>query len=160
MFCLFVVTPATFIFWDRSVPFENLHTFASPAIAHPGEKVNIVVTLMNVTRNCQGYVDRLIVDARGNIFYQGKFPLVYQYGSTPDRHFIKTVDVPTKAEGVAVGPALYRSIPTFWCNPVQRLWPIQGKPMEVAFTIVPNGIDVPEVLAAPSRLGDDPPGGH
>lgn len=138
-----VVFPGVYIFGDRSLPFEYMHTFNRPDTARPGDSVATVFTITKVKRECQGEFDRVFIDSAGKIFYMGTFPTIYHYnadsGST--RTFTKEWRVPkgdAVAEDAAPGKGVYRSVPRFWCNPIQRAYPIEAPPLSVPLVVLPR----------------------
>lgn len=139
-----LATMGLLIFWDRSAPIEYLMPYATPNEIHAGDHTRLVMRLSKVSRMCKGEFTRSFVDSGGRRFAMGKFETVYQYfvnSETKQLTYPKDITIPltdADAKAVAAGPGVYESLPEWWCNPVQWLYPIQGVPVRIPIKILPK----------------------
>lgn len=144
LFSVLVVVPAILVFGDRSLPFEFVHAYFKPATVHANEDMMLAYTIKDVTKECDGEVKQYMVDADGTIYPLGTIPTVYRdSGEKSSRLIFRRKHVPEYKPGTttpfAPGPAVYRAYPRYWCNPLQKLYPVEPeRPMEVKFFVVPG----------------------
>lgn len=135
---------AFLIFWDRTPPITYLMPFAQPNEIRPGGDTRLAMRLDKVSRICHGRFTRSFIDSTGRRFPMGTYDTVYQYYVTKDDPtpvYYKWVRIPmtdADAREVHEGPGVYESLPEWWCNPVQRLYPIQGAPVRIAIKMLPG----------------------
>lgn len=132
LFSVCVVIPAVLVFGNRALPFEIAHVFFKPEVAHAGDTIMLHYTLIGIEKECGGAVDQSMIDAVGNVFDTGTIPVLYssRQGDAV-RNLIRPKVIPQEAKP---GPALYRAKVSYWCNPMQRLYPI-SRIVEAPFTI-------------------------
>ena len=115
---------------DREVPF--VQQWAEEAPPNPVEGQEIVITWHGARyRQCPGTVKRTIVDYCKEVHTLEPVPAINQPGDT-DGTFTRAFRVPAH---IAHGPAEYRAVTEFVCNPLQRWWPIVSPGIPVKMNI-------------------------
>lgn len=137
LFSAVFVVPPILIFGDRSLPFQYGLAYSKSEFLHAGQRATNVFAIRELKKNCNGEFDRFFTDAHGNRFFLGTLRTSYMHGLIVlnGRRFEKDWNVPLGAEP---GPGLYETIPRFWCNLVQAIYPIPADPVKIKVTILPN----------------------
>ncbi|MGU3495947.1 hypothetical protein ACLBXM_18045 [Xanthobacteraceae bacterium A53D] len=105
----------------------------TPQVA-PGDALKVEVEILR-TRRCETTVDRIVFDAAGARHVLEPVQFSSAGGGRGEERYANLIPIPKDA---APGPARYRSIATYRCNPLHQPWPIVGEPREVAFEILPR----------------------
>lgn len=133
--CLLVLAPLLFYVTDRKPPFEFASGVLTPRAAYAGQVVTVTWTTRNESGNdCDGVVYRILIDSQGVQWTLAPTEAVYarvRKGSA----FSVNFNLP---DGMAPGPAVYHSLPRYWCNWAQQLWPVQGQAPRLNFTVLPS----------------------
>jgi hypothetical protein len=133
LLCTFLFGPVVYMLADRDPPFAFIRGEIVPDNPSPGESIS-VIWYANITRRCDGIVHRRIIDSHGVIFNFTSVPALYRY--SPDiAKFARTFPLPA---GIAQGWAEYAPDVFYWCNPLQKLWPIHGKAPALKFFVTPG----------------------
>ena len=135
IFTATVVVPGVLIFGNRSLPLEYLDANIVEKTVVPGERAHVRFTVNRVQKECRGRVERYFYDADGKAFFLGSTQTIY-YRALQDRPrgtFERSWTVPTEA---ALGEGIYVAFPEFWCNGVQRFYPISAPPQKARVTVV------------------------
>jgi hypothetical protein len=124
----------TLAWWaaDRALPVEVLSSEVLTPRVRPGDKL-VIRQRVRYLRNCAAHVDRAIFDSHTH----REFLKDVDYDYPPLGLGTKTVtfeeDVPLFFGG---GPAEYRALPAYHCNPLQRYyWPITRPETVLPFQI-------------------------
>lgn len=139
IFSAVVVIPGILIFYDRTLPFELIDSRMVETTASPGQQVDVRYTVRNLSKSCDGYVDRFFFDASGRAFYLGTSRIVYSRLLDPNKptgSFDRQWRIP---ESAASGPGVYVADPKFWCYPLQHLYPVRGASQKTPITVVRSG---------------------
>jgi len=132
---IFIMFPLLYMLLDRGPVLEIRNPRIEPMSVERGTKMRLMWDATEY-RNCDGMVQRWIVDSAGHVFSFTNVATVYHEAlqASPTRTFSRELTVP---RGAAIGPALYRSRVTRWCNVAQQyLWPIRESPPDVQFHIM------------------------
>lgn len=121
------VAPVTFMALDNKWPYEYHGGELHPDPAKPGDEAS-VFWRVKINRVCLGYISRQIIDSRGYVHTADPVPALGNVAT----NFWVTFRLPSFA---AKGPATYRAHGTYWCNPLQRLFPLKTVTPDVKFTI-------------------------
>lgn len=133
VFSLVVVVPLVMVFGDRTLPFDIGHVFFTPTVARPGDTLTLNYTLTRVAKDCDGEVHQLMFDGSGHVWDLGVTRALYS--ERTDREQIRTFHRDKKVPmGFAPGPALYKARVFYWCNPLQRFYPLE-RVVEAPFTV-------------------------
>lgn len=115
---------------DREMPTIVYSAEPSKSIVPAGGELRIEYVVRR-TRMCAVDVDRFIIDSD-----KVRFPLddlqVRAGLALGEDRFIQPVKIPPEAVN---GPATYKTISTYYCNPLQKLFPIQGGERSIHFVI-------------------------
>ena len=135
-----IVAPLMWMLLDRDPPYTDHVGTITPADPAPGDWITVDWKL-TVHRVCHGWVQREIVDSQGVICNYDKQPAIrrdqlsnQQMGSPPDR-LNRSFPLCDRA---APGPARYRALTCYQCNPLQKWWPICVRTPNIQFTIRPQ----------------------
>lgn len=127
-------------FADTREPRRSITGVALDAVAHPGEAVRVRWEF-EVARDCPGYVARRIIAADGRVFDLPDAS-VQRIGLSethlPAFHRLE-VSVPIDSD-IVPGTATYDSRAFYWCNPLQRVVPLQVHFPPVPIPIVDNRV--------------------
>lgn len=115
---------------DREVPVLIYTAEASSPIVSPGSELRIEYTLLR-RRSCEVSSDRFIIDSRKTRHELPDLNIKAGLDIGQDHYF---VPVEVKPE-VATGPAVYRTITSYVCNPMQRIFPIRAGQRDITFIV-------------------------
>lgn len=115
---------------DRDLPVVINSAETATPIVKPGGELRIEYTLLR-KRSCEVTSDRFIIDAHKVRFELPDLNIKSGLQTGPD-HYIVPVEVKPEA---ALGPATYRTITSYVCNPIQRLFPIEAGQRDINFVI-------------------------
>lgn len=132
------VGPFLFALADREPPYDRVVGRIMPENPAPGSTIEAEWTI-RTNRSCSPSsnrnVTRRIVDSHNVLWDFETVPSVYgrelSARDSPDR-IVRIFALP---QGVATGPARYKSSACFACNPVQQLWPICIDRPDIEFMI-------------------------
>jgi len=127
--------PVLWMALDRVPPYERLSGTIKPDYPTPGSNIEIeweIKTLRACIPSARLSVRRQIVDAKGTVWNFDPTTSVYYDETTRGRQINRSISLP---RGVATGPATYRSMACFSCNPIHALWPVCVDKPEITFTI-------------------------
>lgn len=127
---LFLIGPITYMALDRTPPLVPYIGEMVPNKASPGDTVRIDFTV-NVNRQCRGTVHREIVDSSRVVHILESIPSVIR---DTEFHVSRRLQIPYN---LSWGPARYRVIVHYVCNPLQNWWPIEVRSPDIVFTVVP-----------------------
>ncbi|MGU3493375.1 hypothetical protein ACLBXM_04965 [Xanthobacteraceae bacterium A53D] len=119
---------------DREPPVIVTDSRVLTPQVQPGGSLKVEVEILR-TRRCETKVDRIVFDSTGARFVLEPVEFTSAGGGRGEERYANLIPIPRDA---APGPARYRSIATYRCNPLHRPWPIVGEPREVAFEILPR----------------------
>ena len=151
LICSAILAAAGTLAWfaaDRAVPVEVMSSEVLTPRVRPGDKL-IIRQRIKYIRDCAVHVDRALYD-RGNSLQpldqtdvRREWLRDIDYDHPPLGLGKRTItfeeDVPAN---FTAGPAEYRALPSYFCNPLQRYyWPITR----------------PETILRFEIIGDDPP---
>lgn len=130
---LLIVAPICVALFDRAPPFQFVSGVITPRPAFAGSTVTVTWEVKNEGSNeCGGTVYRVIVDAKGTQWQLAPSDAIYarvRRGNTFSVNF-------TLPEFMAHGPAVYHSLPRYWCNWAQRIWPVHGDAPPITFNVI------------------------
>lgn len=118
----------------RDTPTVIVSATAEPDVVRAGEDLQIRY-LIDRRESCPSTLERMVVDSAKVRFLLDDID--YKAAPGPlgrDEVVIRVPVSPTAAPG----PAVYRAIVAYYCNPVHHFWPVTGT-REVRFTIAPPG---------------------
>lgn len=115
---------------DRDLPVVVYTAEASSPIVAPGSELRIEYTLLR-KRSCEVSSDRFIIDSKKTRHELPDLNIRAGLDIGQDHYFVP-VDV--KPE-VAPGPAVYRTITSYICNPLQRVFPISAGQRDISFIV-------------------------
>lgn len=125
------------VFWSSGQPFEVVDAKIVERAAAPDDVATFRMSVRRVNRSCRGVVKRVFIDSSGHPFQLQPMRVFYggieQQGSVPIPVIERYVRIPEKA---ADGEGTYVEFPTFWCNPMQALYPIEMPPIRATVRIV------------------------
>jgi hypothetical protein len=120
---------------DRDPPTTVVNREVVTPILRPGEDLQIKFTMLR-HRRCEIRSDRQIIDSKGVQFLLDPIivinPPVDLGMTTPF-----TLAVPTPSN-MAAGRAQFQYAATWVCNPIHRVFPIRGEPVEINFDVWGN----------------------
>lgn len=120
-----------FLVADRELPLQILDMKPTVERVSPGDTLRVQYQVFRY-RDCRMHVTRLIFDSERTMHVIAELDL--PSGLPLGNDFLTTpVPVPLTA---TKGPAKYRIIVSYACNPLQRLWPLVAPPREVSFEII------------------------
>ena len=131
-----VVLSAPVAWWalDRTPAYKMVHANPMPNPARAGDKIDLQWEIVTLRKGCEGTFIRTITDANGwtwtTVRMQSTFNN-FELG-TEKTHSVVPFILPNVAEGIAT----IRSIPTFICNPLHRLWPVTEVSPPVSLMVV------------------------
>lgn len=106
---------------DRSVPVEVLSSEVLTPRVRPGDKL-VIRQRLRYIRNCSAHVDRVLYDSHTRREFLRDVDYEYPPLGLGTRTVTFEEDVPTN---FGPGPAEYRALPAYHCNPLQKYyWPI------------------------------------
>lgn len=116
---------------DRALPTVILEMHAEREVVAPGDQQRFRYKAYRL-RTCYVHVDRFIFDAEG--VRHVLMPLDFAPGILPvgEDSYSVPANVPLTA---AEGPAMYRTVQTYECNFMHRIWPMVDGPRDIRFTI-------------------------
>lgn len=133
------VAPVLWMAMDRQPPYTGHVGRLIPPDPRPGDPVSVEWKL-TIHRVCDGWVQREVIDSQGVICVYERQPAIrrdqlfgQQKGSEADR-LNRQFRI---CERAATGPARYRAITCYECNPLQRWWPVCTRTPDINFTIRP-----------------------
>jgi hypothetical protein len=115
---------------DRDLPVVIYTAEAATPIVSPGAELRIEYTLLR-RRSCEVNSDRFIFDSQKTRFEVPDLNIRAGLATGPD-HYVVPVNVKPET---APGPAIYRTITNYICNPLQRIWPIEGGVRDISFIV-------------------------
>jgi hypothetical protein len=121
------------IWGDRSSPLGKIDTSHTATEVERGGTFRFTIS-NTPTRDCEGNVERLIIDAQGNRWTEPNMPITHKKGKV--EHFERDIQVPI---GIACGPATYQSHVKYWCNFFQQFCPIMVEATVRPFTVKCDG---------------------
>lgn len=127
---IFGIGPLAYLALDRAPPYERVRGFIYPSNAKAGERVAIHWD-GDRKRSCFGVVNRTIVDSHGVVYAFEAVAAVYA-DVKPGMQLAREFSLPAQ---ISPGPAVYRAITRYVCNPVQNFWPIFVQGPDVHFNI-------------------------
>lgn len=121
------------MFADNQPPYtyDAEHSYIKPDPSDGGKQV-IVHWAIKVNRLCPGSIYRTIVDARTGA--------KVTYDATPAFLSIKQDDTVLERsfhlpEEILSGPKIYRANAEYYCNPLQRFFPLKVQTPDIKFTV-------------------------
>lgn len=126
---------ALFVAWFCWMAFDNTAPYAweggevHPDPAPDGAQVSIHWK-MRINRVCPGIIQRQIIDAREVIHNYDPVPAAS--GRDVSTDFWVTFKLPM---GMPPGPSKYRVHASYYCNPLQFIWPLHITTPEIVFTL-------------------------
>ena len=131
---VFVFTIVAMVFFgmllDRGLPYERSAGEMIPPEARAGEQIFVRWT-GEKKRDCPGIVHRVFIDSAGT-YHPVEFAGAVYARVGIGMPLLRPLTVPAK---MACGPAQYIARTEFYCNPVQRLWPIVSNAPPVIFKV-------------------------
>lgn len=130
--CLFAVAPLTFMLTDTTPPYVYLHGEIVPPEAGAGTDVSVHWDI-KVNRFCEGWIQRQIVDAHGEIHSYDPTPAAHPSDVAPSQSMlVREFKLP---EHITPGPAKYSAYACYYCNVLQEWWPLCVRTPQLNFTI-------------------------
>ncbi|WP_132256544.1 hypothetical protein [Methylobacterium segetis] len=139
-FCLSVISggilfAAFTLAWfagDRRLPVEILQTDVLTPVVKPGGKL-VVSVRVRYLRECKGHIDRALYDSHTHRFWLPDIDYERPPQGLGEFTYTTEIDVP---DFFGSGPAEFRGVPTYACNPLQRYyWPITRDDIVVPFEV-------------------------
>ncbi|AWN43186.1 hypothetical protein [Methylobacterium durans] len=139
-FCLAVISSAILLAagtlaWfaaDRKLPVEIVSTDVLTPVVKPGGKL-IVQTRIRYLRECNTHVDRAIYDSHTHRRFLPDIDYERPPQGLGEFTYTSEIDVP---DFFGSGPAEFRAVPIYACNPLQRYyWPITRDDIVVPFEV-------------------------
>lgn len=134
------VAPLFWMLLDREPPYSEHAGKTIPHEVKAGDQIT-VEWQMRVNRVCPGYIAREIVDSQNVLWNYDVQPSIRREqqfdvaGAPRLTRLRRSFTIPEQA---APGPARYRSLSCYICNPIQQLWPVCIRTPDVNFTILPR----------------------
>jgi hypothetical protein len=131
------------LFWmllDREPPYVEHIGKVIPPEVQAGDQIT-VEWQMKINRVCPGYIAREVVDSQNVLWNYDVQPSVrreQQFDVSGIPRLTKLRRSFVIPEQAAPGPARYRSLACYVCNPIQQLWPICTRTPDVEFSILPK----------------------
>jgi hypothetical protein len=125
------LVPITYWALDNAHPYvlNAEESYILPTHAHGNDQM-IVVWKVKTERHCEGIKRRELFDPRTKVILAVYDPVpTIRYDDIP---FGETFLLPRQ---IQTGRIAYRSRLEFWCNPLQRIWPIKYTSPELYFTV-------------------------
>lgn len=137
------IAPVMWMLMDRAPPYVHLHGEIYPIDPKPGDQLTVEWT-MKTSRVCSGWVQREIIDSQGVICNYDKQPAIRRDQLSAQQKDWKgdrlSRSFPLCARA-APGPARYRALTCYECNPLQHWWPICVRTPDIGFEILPPSGD-------------------
>lgn len=135
------IAPASYLLFDRGpiVTISNPQINPNPTVM--GEEMVVSYDAIE-HRNCEGIVERVIIDSTNRISYFAPEPTIYHESiDNKTRQFrARPMVVPTGLHlepGKTEGEATYRAYVKRWCNFMQKnFWPIAEPPRDIKFKFI------------------------
>lgn len=128
-----LVAPIAMAVFNRTAPFVFVYGQIAPSMARAGQVVTVTWWVRDQSKSeCGGTVIRVLVDSQGVQWTLAPTPAVYTQVRKGDT-FSVNFNLP---ENMAAGPATYHSLPRYWCNWAQHLWPVHGAAPPITFTVI------------------------
>lgn len=118
---------------DREPPTVTLRAEPMTQTVVPGGDLKIKFSVRR-TKSCVTHIDRLLLDSQKARFLLPDLDYAKAPGPMGDDEYVSVVPIP---EQMAGGPARYRTIASYQCNIIHRLWPVTLDPIDVPFTVTP-----------------------
>lgn len=119
------------VYWtDSEMPVMVRTAEAATPVVPAGGELRVEYTLER-RRSCAVQSDRFIIDAQKVRFELPDLSIRAGLPLGPD-HYVVPVDVKPEA---APGPAFYRTVTNYRCNPLQWIFPLAGGTRDIAFII-------------------------
>lgn len=115
---------------DNEMPVMIRTAEAVTPVVSPGGELRIEYTLER-RRSCEVMSDRFVIDAQRVRFEVPDLNIKAGLPLGPD-HYIVPVEIKPEA---AAGQAIYRTVTSYRCNPLQFLFPIRGGTRDISFLI-------------------------
>lgn len=131
-----VLLPVTYWLLDNQRPytFDAAESYIIPTIANGNDQM-IVAWKVRVHRQCEGAVRRELFDPRTQVVLAVYDPQpAHRNSMLGEGYFNKTFLLPRMIQPGRVG---YRARLEYYCNPLQRIWPIRYVTPELFFTVRP-----------------------
>jgi hypothetical protein len=116
---------------DREPPSQAISTQVLTETIRPGDQLRILYTVRR-WRSCQVKIDRLLFDAAGERYVLDDLEFAGAPGPLGETTYTVGITIPRR---FAAGLGRYRTASTYVCNPLQRIWPINGPGTEVEFHV-------------------------
>lgn len=130
LFAVFCIGPIAYLALDRASPYDRQFGYILPSNPKAGDRVAVHWTGER-KRSCFGVVHRQIVDSHGVVYAFEAVTAVYAE-ARPTIQLVREFSLPAQ---ISAGPAVYRSVTRFVCNPIQNFWPIIIAGPDVLFNI-------------------------
>lgn len=131
--------PVVAVVGDRRAPFTFESGEMLTAMPRPGDTVT-VRWIGTFYRECEGVVHRSIVDS-GNALHllSPIFSVLSNVEVDPGKSYSwqRSFNLPL---AITSGSARYKTAPEYWCNGLQKLWPIKVAVPDIQFVVGSNGI--------------------
>lgn len=124
--------PLSYMFFDNEYPYTWRGGEIVPDPAPDGAQVSAHWHMV-INRICPGTVQRQIIDSQGVIHNYD--PVAAASGFAVKDDFWVTFKLPIN---MPPGPAKYRVHGTYYCNPLQYIWPLHVTTPEISFTMATN----------------------
>lgn len=129
-FC--IIAPVTYMALDNTPPYEYAlgDSYVLPSKTPTGTQLLVHWHFAKVNRFCPGFTTRIIVDQKSGA--------KIEYESTPvsrdveNNHLDRTFFLPPMMNP---GPKIYRVKLEFYCNPLQRIWPLRLQTPDLPFEV-------------------------
>lgn len=119
---------------DRTPPTDMIERIVETPQVPQGGTLRVRAVFVP-TKNCQIHADRFLID-RTDAIFPILPPTDFAAGNAAiglEESYVTRVHIPKE---MALGPATYRAITTYWCNPIHHIWPITREPQDVRFEVV------------------------
>lgn len=139
---LFIVMAGwvTYLVAERSWPTETTERVLETPIVKIGEELRIS-SQVTTWKRCRTHTDRIVIDSAG---VRHNLPPIDRESGASEIGKQETVVTAirmspesfTPSSNLALGPTIYRVIPTAWCNWTNSYQPIYGEVRDTTFTLV------------------------
>jgi hypothetical protein len=135
LICSAIISTAGLLAWfaaDRAIPVEVLSSEVLTPRVRPGDKL-VIRQRIRYARNCSAHIDRVLYDSHTRREFLRDVDYEYPPLGFGTRTITFEEDVPAN---FGPGPAEYRALPSYSCNPLQKYyWPITRPETVLGFQI-------------------------
>lgn len=117
---------------DREPPTVSADLRPVSVEVPPGGELKVRYTVFR-TRSCPLRVERMLFDSTGTRYILPSTEFSSAPGPLGNDSYISMVPLPIN---ISPGPARYRAITIYKCNPIHSIWPIVAQAQDVEFMVI------------------------